>query len=323
MTSAWSARPTEPDRGVLERAEQVLIERGVAGGAVTWQVRQRLERPKSTLFMLEASIGGVRTLWHYKVDVVHIDGQFRPDLHRARQRSLEAEQELAEPLRVAAAGVFGVDRALLIDAERLIAVREHVPGRKLGKAYRWLVPGRRGRASHLYRSVGAAIRIFEEVGDRREAPADGDELGNYLVKAVNASSEQLSRTADGWARSTIEELAPVVAAEGLVWSHGDVSQTNVLISGDRIGIIDLSWTPQLRCWDLVRFLARVECESPRSDRWTTRSVSQVMDGYGLDLSAPTPQWRLAQLLRCLMALRDPSAVVRQHGRDAMLVEMNR
>lgn len=315
-------RPTAPDPGLLEDAAARLRIEGLATGPVDWVVVERLERPKSTVFVLDARADGSTSRWYYKVDVVHVGGREHAGVAAARRRSLEAEQQLSAPLAERADGLFRTDESLLLDPEQLIAIRRHVAGQPLGKTVGWARPGRRRRAPSVYTAVGAALRTFEDVGRTRPAPIDAETLGRRLSGSLDAARDVLSDRATRWARQTIEELGPLVAAQGLTWQHGDISPTNVLVDGDIIGVIDVSWRPQLPCWDLVRLVMRLECESPQIRPWTSTLLDRVLDGYGLDRDDPGPSWQLARLERCLLAVREPHPIVRRRGLDGLLALAN-
>jgi hypothetical protein len=69
------------------------------------------------------------------------------------------------------------------------------------------------------------------------------------------------------------------------------------------GVIDFGWIPQLRGFDLSRFVHRLRYTTPSYDPWTDQLIAAVLEGYG-DTGAPSrPGWRFSEMQRLLATVQ--------------------
>ena len=318
--SGAALRPLNPNPAILEAAAAELERRAGGGISSGWRVLGRVERPRSTLFRLQIQFGENLYEAFYKTD--KLSDAFAPSQREDRfafhRRALEIEQQLTPALQRGFSEI-GVrfDEAIAISPDELAAVRLMVPGSPLGKAIRYAVPGRRDSAIRAYETIGAAIRVIEQVG---EVPMP-DELPGADIKM----SRELDRASALLTTIERQRLGQVIAnslesvdsERTWTWTHGDISETNILRSRDAVGLIDFSWTARLEGYATAQLIYRIETESPRAPRWTATVTEALLRGYGVDACAPTPSWRLAYLQRGLQAMRKDRSRHKNWGRQAV------
>lgn len=305
QVSTTASRPQVPDAGVVADATRRLSEVRQAEVDPEWRVVLREVRHRSTVFKLRTSCDGGPVVAYYKQLHRGLDHeQEGHGLVRARDAML-VEDELSERLFQAMAAIdVEVDRPLVLVPERLIGVRLAVAGVPLGKAIASAVPGRRTVGRLRSRRLGASMRVVEEVGATLSVPADtptvADRLRHELRRSVAAVSPHELRRLESLIASW---TADPVADRQLTWTHGDLSPTNVLVDGSKVGLIDFSWAPHLPGRDIAQFVSRIATERPRLNRWMLEVVEWILDGYALGYTGTRRSWQLARLERAIKAMR--------------------
>ena len=108
-------------------------------------------------------------------------------------------------------------------------------------------------------------RIWQETGRKLEA------VSPLLPDADRRSLEQslsgLFETATG-------------DPGGVTLAHGDLSPDNLIMMNGGTGLIDFMWMPQLRGFDLSRFVHRLRYTTPSSDRWARSLTDAVLEDTG-------------------------------------------
>jgi len=325
MTQAEArSRPEAPDPALLDRATEKA---GVILGwgereAVSWRVVDTIERPRSTIFRL-ASVGaaGEGAEIYYKVSHSPIDSSPR----RERWESTHAEGLSRTPaLDERLAGLTAEEditfsRALAVDPGTLTLVTLGVAGAPVGKVSRHFVTrARRDRLVAALRLAGRAARLIEDC-----APPGIEPDRAVLSKAIERRTERARAVLPA---STVEALRrrmfalddEVLAQPGaMVYAHGDFSSSNILLRPDGIGLIDFTWSPRLRGFDVAHLAFRVAFETGASATRTDILVAALLAGYGDPGLADRPNWwavRLPRLLK-LVELGTRSGQVR-HRRGA-------
>jgi hypothetical protein len=152
--------------------------------------------------------------------------------------------------------------------------------------------------------VGQAIRIVEGIPwvdrdgavDRiwQDTERKIHSVGPMFDTAELRSLEQA--LAELYAEATEEDNAVVLA-------HGDLSTGNVIMMEEGTGLIDFGWIPQLRGFDLSRFVHRLRYTTPSYGPWTDRLIAGTLEGYG-DAEAPSrPGWRFSEMQRLLATVQ--------------------
>jgi hypothetical protein len=317
--SVASTRPDAPDQAMLEEASARLSQRLGFLVGTSWKVLDRFDRPRSTVFKLQNVSPEHEVQIFYKAYVISESHSIPRSARIQRHREAFAvETQLGNTLRLALAREsIRFDEPLALDPQKLVAVRTAVPGRQLGKALTFAVPGRQRLGRQVYRQVGQALRIIEQVGSIRATP-DSFDIGREALRNVDSSAPYLSPSQ----RTRIEGLLALYSEaidsnEALAWTHGDISPTNILQNREGIGIIDFTWSPKPRFSDVARLIARLEMESPRSRRWTASMCAEVMRGFGVDPAGPGAAWYFARLDTAIRAIRRKRPRVQRWGQEVL------
>ena len=120
-------------------------------------------------------------------------------------------------------------------------VMSRVPGENLGVAWRRLDDGGRSRlASHLGEAM-AALATMTRAGLEARAITQEALIAERLERVLSDQRERGADEAlDAELRQFLVELPPLVPSENVVL-HADLTDDNVLVSGDRVtGIIDFA-----------------------------------------------------------------------------------
>ncbi|MEX2375758.1 MAG: phosphotransferase [Dehalococcoidia bacterium] len=293
-------RPEAPEPSLLAEAA-VSLQRTTSNEApITWEVVERIERPRSTIFRLQAPVGTNRVDAFYKADLRGATDQ-QGTKNAADVLRIEAclNLELQSEFRRISANH---DLLLASDPDRLAAVRMGVPGRPLGSALRWLPRWR--RAATVFENIGTTLAAVEHVGRTLPLPPGTPDVLGFVELTLDRAKPQLTKRSAASIQHELRSLADEPNRElNLVWAHNDLSGSNILVDGQTVGIIDFSWAPRPQHSDLAHLHARIECERLSAPAWTKRALSDLRRGRGLephvDLSLADPAWRVALIERAL------------------------
>lgn len=297
-------RPTEPDAGILIEAAGALGAVGVA----RWEVEDRIERPRSTLFRIRASnTAGPPIEVYYKVSrpppyegerLERWVGTVRSGLARAK----ELESRLA---RLVEGEDITFSRALAVDPDSMTVVTLAVPGEPFGKVWRYLVPGaRRATRVESLRLAGRAARLIEEC---TVEPVDEDPSWSSMIERRLARVQEVLPPA---ALQGLEGLMVGLADElqktprPMVYCHGDFSSSNVLIDDGRVGLIDFTWPLRQRGFDLAHFVFRLEYDGAVPATLTAPFTEALISGYGDPEVVDEPGYRFVRLSKLLKVIED-------------------
>ena len=304
MTQAEArSRPEAPDPALLDRATEKagLILGWGESEAVSWRVVDTIERPRSTIFRLVAAGRGAEI--YYKVSHSPIDSSPRRERWEStHSEGLSRTPALDEKLAGLTAGEdITFSRALAVDPETLTLVTLGVAGSPVGKVSRHFVTrARRDRLVAAFQLAGRAARLIEDC-----APPGIEADREIFAKAIERRTERAGAVLPA---STVEALRQrmvalddeVLAQPGaMVYAHGDFSSSNILLRPDGIGLIDFTWSPRLRGFDVAHLAFRVAYETGASATRTDTLVAALLDGYGDPGLADRPNWWAVRLPRLL------------------------
>jgi hypothetical protein len=298
-------RPTEPDTAVLIEAAEALGTVGV----LRWEVEERIERPRSTLFRIRASRpAGPPIEAYYKVSrPPPYEGErlerWVATVRSGLARSMELETRLAS--LVEGEGIT-FSRALAVDPGSMTVVTLAVRGDPFGKVWRHLVPGaRRGAAIESLRLVGRAARLIEEcsvdpipIDERSQRAAIDRRLRRVRDVLPGPTLQGIERVMD----DLTEDMSK--SDRAMVYCHGDLSGSNVLVDGWRLGIIDFTWPLRQRGFDLAHFAFRIEYDSAVPAALTSPLGEALLSGYGEPAVTEQPGYKFVRLSKLLKVVEE-------------------
>ena len=293
-------RPETPPADLLDRARIAMaMKLSLGAGSLSWRVGQRMDRKRSTLFpltLVSLSSGPVATAF-YKSPYFTVERQGSRNLERARAAILSSETLGSKFAEATAESAIAINETLALDPNTLETVTFGLEGQPLGNPLRLaFTRARRAEAVETCRRIGYAIRTLE--GLPAPDPATGleriwQETERKLVAVSpllpDDERRELERSLTGLFESATSEPG------GITLAHGDLSPDNVIVMKGRTGLIDFTWIPQLRGFDLSRFLHRLHYTTPSYRPWTSALSEAVLEGYG-DPDAPSrPGWRFSDM----------------------------
>lgn len=310
-------RALRPDQDLLDeagrRAGEIL---GVAEGVLRWQVADRLDRRTSTVFRLRAETPSGRSIGaYYKRS---IPPPYQPE---RRQRWIDTVRAglsramLLEARLTPRADEIGFDfsRALAVDPAGLSSVTLEVRGQPFGKSHLHLLGERRRRAVHLLERAGRAARAIE---DCTEEPIEIDTAGRAA-----AIERRVERVRSSLPPAVIDRLENRMAeldrkatghARSLIYAHGDLSPTNILV-GERMGLIDFTWPAKVRGFDVAHLAFRLEYDTALPPTWTAHLTRALLEGYGVPDATEQAGWHLVRLTKLLKIVETGGRLGRSVG----------
>jgi hypothetical protein len=299
-----SSRPSSPDPKVLwEALKSVAKISGLSDyRTLEWLVGERIERRSSTLFPLRmATPAGGAMRAFYKIS------HPRPHRVEAVRAGLARTQELSSSLMAPCDGE-GIQPApvLAADPGTLTVVTLALPGRPLGLTPRHVISrNRRQAALGIFRRIGKAIRLIELSGKPAVAMREDEQWGRTPRDLQRVEELFSPREAAALGRRLKELYVAAAEGEDEVFSHGDMRHTNVLVSGEHIGLVDLQWQVRLRGFDLAYLAVRIEYETVAVRPWTSALVAALVGGYGDPEIRSSPSWRFYRLRRLIRRATHP------------------
>jgi aminoglycoside phosphotransferase len=325
--AAEPLRPAEPDTRLLRAAAASLAGSSDEDGRpeTRWVVLRRIERPRSTLFQLRAHTpDGEHADAYYKVSRPPPYASERRErwvttVRAGLARSMELERRLAG-LVEGENIVFA--RALAVDPDALAVVTLAVPGEAMGKVWRHsLTRGARANAIEPLTLAGRAARLIEQCStDPIEADTDTQTAAiERRLARVNAilpaaTMRRLER------RLAELETEMTRSPMPMVYCHGDFSSSNLLLDGDRIGLIDFTWPLRQRGFDLAHFAFRIEYDTAVPPALTAPLLAALVEGYGDPDVTRQPGYRFVRLSKLLKVLEDRRSWSRRRRRARAEIE---
>jgi hypothetical protein len=301
-------RPDQPGTEILDRARKTLADRlSIAPSGLEWGVGERSDRKRSTLFplTLRSPAGTVATAW-YKAAYFPAQEQDSRHLGRTREAMARSEEMGRRFTAQVPGSRIALNETLALDVDTLEVVTLGLQGEPLGNPLR-LGFTSKGRSSALgtCAAVGEAVKIVETL-HRPDTGPELDRIWQETERKIESVAPLLPQADRSNLERTVEELFREASSEAdaVVLAHGDLSPENViLMSGGATGLIDFGWIPQLRGFDLSRFVHRLRYITPSLRRWTDFLTRSVLEGYG-DTAAPQqPGWRFSELQRLLATIQ--------------------
>ena len=257
-----------------------------------------MDRKRSTLFplILAAPSGPVATAY-YKSPYFVAERQGSRNLDRARAAVLSSEALGARFAELAEPSAISINETLALDPDTLETVTLGLEGRPMGNPLRLaFTSGRRDEALKTCFRVGEAIRIMEGLPSPDHEPGL-DRIWQETQRKLESVGALLPDPDRVRLESALVELFGSATNDpaGVTLAHGDLSPNNVIMMKDGTGLIDFMWIPQLRGFDLSRFIHRLRYTTTSYRPWTSALTAAVLDGYG-DRNAPSlPGWRFSDL----------------------------
>lgn len=315
-------RPSQPDPQILQEAERSL--RQLIGGSSrerSWVVGRRLDRRGSSVFPLHLHGSPSKVDAFYKEDLVKTGGTdaLRERIVKAERDGLSRRLEVEDSFAKLLDGEdITFSKTLAVDPERMISVTKAVPGRPFGRPLLHIAPRwRRLRAQALIEKAGRAARLVESV----QAPwSDEDE---YLdVARVEVRLQKIEPVLEPglfWRLAdTFETLYAEVrlSERPTTLAHGDFSSTNLLVE-DGLGLIDFSWIPRTRHYDVANFAFRLEFYDLLPARILRQFRRSLLAGYGDPQMDESPHWKYSRLANLMNRIHSGGGA---KGRNRLLME---
>lgn len=286
------------------RAGQIL---GWDEEVVDWRVADRIERSRSTIFRLElpgAPAPGAEI--YYKVSHSPVDGsapreRWESVMADGLGRTMAMDAKLAEALRTES---IAFARALAVDPKTMTLATLGVSGTAVGKVvWHGITPRRRRRLLESFRLAGVGARLIEQCsppGIEAERTVFTGAIDRRLRRARSVIPESMARALEKTMATLDEEVLSNRWA--LVYAHGDFSSSNVLLREGGIGLIDFTWPPRLRGFDVAHFAFRVEYETGAPAGWTTSLVDALLAGYDDPDLRSSARWSAIRIPRLLKVI---------------------
>ena len=288
---------------MLQRALVALADKHLVDlESLTWTVGDRTDRKRSTLFplTLRSPAGTVATAW-YKTPYFPPADQDSRHLGRAREALSRGDEMARRFMELAGESALAINETLAFDENTLEVVTLGLEGEPMGNPLQYAFTGKsRAMALAAAAAVGQAVGVLESFPQPEPAP-ELDRIWKETERKVE-SIGPLLRGADRRSLDThLGELFDMASADtrGVVVSHGDLSPGNVILMKDGTGLIDFGWIPQLRGFDLSRFVHRLRYTTTSFRPWTEALVAAVTEGYGDTDAASRPGWRFSEMQRLM------------------------
>lgn len=306
-------RPEFPDPIVLETTSEAVRELGRIGSGALLQVGGRIDRGASTHFKLrwEDSHGGTCSAYYKVLSPPRDRPAWWPDATRASlQRAVLLDQRLAE---LGADQLVQTARVLAVDPVQFVIVTLATPGAPLSQHLRSF--RRRGRGWDLrgvYFGLGQFVRRIESCtlpGEVTPIMARRSFLEATLTQARAVMGDDLNFVE----RLIDRQFDDAAGTDRFVLSHGDLGPKNILISGNRAGVIDFDWIPALPGHDVSYLATRSEFVLQFPTPFLKGLVRALIAGYG-DPGLPSSSgWMLSRveaLMRLIIQQGDQTGIRR-------------
>jgi tRNA A-37 threonylcarbamoyl transferase component Bud32 len=88
----------------------------------------------------------------------------------------------------------------------------------------------------------------------------------------------------------------------MVYCHGDLSGSNVLIDRGNFGLIDFTWPLRHRGFDLAHFAFRLEYDSAVPAALTSPLVESFLSGYDDSAATEQPGYKFVRISKLLKVI---------------------
>lgn len=290
-----------------------------------WRVH-RIERKHSTVYRLTDPLTGIRLF--YKVFPDREEGDTPNSLANRLSRAQALSDKLINRTSESAISPAPV---LAVDTQRRTIVTLGVEGREIRTMTpRALIAGKQLTPTHA-RLVGEACAHIERCSDNQQIRFDWKRFSRQIDRRLGRSDIHMHDAAR--LRAFLMDTASEVLTEGTpTYIHGDLSPTNVLITGRQISLIDFSWFTGFKGFDVGLFSYRLRSLDKLLMGRGPALRQSVMAGYqeasgSLD---DQPSLRFVNLLLLVRGLGSRSSRIRQiahdhleqHGADHIIEDTN-
>jgi hypothetical protein len=275
----------------------------------------RHERHRSALYRLTDSTSGTTLFYKVLPEPQHEVPERADSLWNRLNRTESLTDRLLDEtsgMSVSAAPV------LAADANRRTVVTLGVDGREIqGGVLRTLMPG--GILSSRQAAlIGEVCAHVEKCSDDREVTFDWERFLHQIDKRF--ARAQMGHRATNRVRSQLTQAASdYLATRTAVYIHGDLSPTNIIVSGERVYLIDFSWFSGFRGYDLGLFSYRLRAmDNTRMGRGP-RLRQSLMTSY-MSAVGSRHDWdslKLVDLFLLVRALGSPWRTMRVLAQEAL------
>ena len=257
-----------------------------------------MDRKRSSVFRLTlaAESGPIATAY-YKAPYFTAERQGSRNLDRARTAILSSETMGRLFAEAGAGSGISINETLALDPETLEVVTLGLEGRPFGiPLSHAFIRSRREEALVTCRRVGRAVHLLEGLPEPESGP-ELERIWQETERKLEAVSPLLPEPDTRTLERSLRELFEMATSDpgGVTLAHGDLSPDNLIMMKDATGIIDFMWIPQLRGFDLSRFVHRLRYTTPSSDRWTRSLTDAALEGYGDSTATSQPGWRFSEM----------------------------
>jgi hypothetical protein len=256
------------------------------------------------LVLIDDSADVVATAY-YKASFFPPDEQESRHLRRVREALVRSDEMGRRFMGLVGDAPIEVNVTLALAEASLEVVTLGLEGKPMGHPLRHAFGStRRRRALETCVAVGQAIRIVEGIPwvDR---DGDLDRIWQDTERKIHSVGALLDPADFRSLEQAMAKLYSEAKAETnqIILAHGDLSTGNVIMMEEGTGLIDFGWIPQLRGFDLSRFVHRLRYTTPSYGPWTDQLIAAVLEGYG-DAEAPSrPGWRFSEMQRLLATVQ--------------------
>jgi hypothetical protein len=242
---------------------------------------------------------------YYKASFFPPDEQESRHLRRVREALVRSDEMGRRFMGLVGDAPIEVNVTLALAEASLEVVTLGLEGKPMGHPLRHAFGStRRRRALETCVAVGQAIRIVEGIPwvDR---DGDLDRIWQDTERKIHSVGALLDPADFRSLEQAMAKLYSEAKAETnqIILAHGDLSTGNVIMMEEGTGLIDFGWIPQLRGFDLSRFVHRLRYTTPSYGPWTDQLIAAVLEGYG-DAEAPSrPGWRFSEMQRLLATVQ--------------------
>lgn len=244
-----------------------LRDAGLLGDSpVRWKVGRPIQRDWSVVVPLRARTRGDTVSLYVKQSRLSpvddtVSASERAD-RQAAALATEATIGSREFATLEGAGV-PVDRWFYLDPDTGTGVRLAVPGQPLRQWLAWSITRSRGQIETVGRALGRATAAIEVTAPGASS-VDTDQAQWALEQRLDRRRARMSLDDAALAQRAISAWSQHAACEvSYGYAHGDVSATNVLVRRGHVGLIDASWQPEPRGFDIVDLCHRLELQARR------------------------------------------------------------